>query len=226
MIKPAYGQPIDQVSLDKAIALMEQMMILLHPFMPFITEEIWHQLRERKEGADCIVSTWPKAGSFDKDFIEKVELAKAIVSGVRDVRNTNGIKQKDLLKVSAQNSDSTKDLLASTGLKAMIKKMAVLENLDSTAAAIDNSVSFLVKTDKFYVELNKEIDTEGECERLTKELLYHQGFVKGVEKKLSNERFVSGAPSHIVDLERKKLADGNAKITSTKEAMADLGCDF
>jgi valyl-tRNA synthetase len=224
MIKPAYQAPIDKETLERTIVLFEKMMILLHPYMPFVTEEIWHQLRARKEGEDCIISKWPEAGAFDGHFISEIELAKAIVSGVRDIRNNNGLKQKELLKVHGQVSDELAELLNSEGMKSMVMKMAFLESLDMTDEGIDNSVSFQVKTHKFFVELNQEINKEEECERLNKELEYFQGFVKTVEKKLGNESFVNRAPAHVVELERKKLADGNAKIKNIREALADLGC--
>ncbi|MCB0653626.1 MAG: valine--tRNA ligase [Saprospiraceae bacterium] len=222
MVKPEYQAPIDRATLERSIALFEKMMILLHPFMPFVTEEIWHQLRDRVEGDDCIVSKWPEAGMFDDHFIDEIELAKDIVSGVRDVRNNNGIKQKELLKVHGQASKELSELLDSDGMKSMVMKMAVLESLDMTEETIDNSVSFLVKTHKFFVELNQEINKEEEFERLTKELEYFQGFVQTVEKKLSNESFVGRAPENVVALERKKLADGMSKIKNIQAALADL----
>lgn len=224
MIKPAYGAPIDSATYQRSIDLFEKMMILLHPFMPFVTEEIWHQLRDRKEGEDCIISRWPAVGNYDEHFINEIELAKDIVSGVRDTRNNNGIKQKEPLKVHGQTSAELAELLESEGMKAMVMKMAFLESLDMTEDSIDNSVSFQVKTHKFFVELNQEINKEEECERLNKELEYFQGFVKTVEKKLGNDSFVNRAPAQVVELERKKLADGNAKIKNIREALADLGC--
>lgn len=223
MVKPEYQAPVDRATLERSITLFEKMMVLLHPFMPFVTEEIWHQLRDRQEGEDCIVSQWPQAGMFDDHFIDEIELAKDIVSGVRDVRNNNGIKQKELLKVHGQTSRELSELLESDGMKAMVMKMAILESLDMTEETINNSVSFLVKTHKFFVELKQEINKEEELERLTKELEYFQGFVQNVEKKLSNESFVGRAPENVVALERKKLADGISKIKNIQAALADLG---
>lgn len=224
MIKPPFGEAIDEKTQKEAIDIFEQLMVLLHPFMPFITEEIWDNLKERKAGDHCTKSTWPQPKDFDKDFINQVEMAKAIVSGVRDVRNNNGVKQKEPLKVFMQESASTQSILDSAGLKRMVEKMAFLENLQSTKDAIDNSISFLVKTDKFFVALKKEINIEEECARLAKDLAYYQGFVQSVEKKLSNERFVSNAPAAVVNMEKKKLADGLSKIKSLEEAKADIGC--
>ncbi len=224
MIKPPFGEAIDENTQQEAIEIFEQLMVILHPFMPFITEEIWHNLKERAEGESCMKTSWPKAGSFDKAYIQQVEMAKDIVSGVRDVRNNNGVKQKEPLKVFAQKSDSILAIVNNPGLKRMLEKMSYLESLQLTDEAIDNSISFLVKTDKFFVELKKEINVEEECARLNKDLIYYRGFVQSVEKKLNNERFVSNAPEAVVNNERKKLADGQSKIKSIEEALADIGC--
>ena len=223
MVKPPYGEAIDRQTQAEAIDIFEQLMVILHPFMPFVTEEIWDNLKDRKEGDRCMNSEWPTVDDFDESFINQVEMAKDIVSGVRDVRNNNGVKQKEPLKVFAQKSASTEAILNNPGLKRMVEKMAFLESIEPTDSAVDNSISFLVKTDKFFVELNKEINTEEECARLQKDLVYYQGFVQAVEKKLSNERFVSNAPEAVVNKERKKLSDGQSKIKSIEEALADLG---
>lgn len=224
MIKPDYGQPIDDDTLEATLDIFEELMTILHPFMPFVTEEIWHQLRDRLEGEDCVVSTYPKAQPFDENLIQKVEAAKEVVSNIRDTRNTKGIKMKEELKVYAQNNERAQALLAQPGLKAMITKMANLESLALTDEDIANSVSFLVGTEKFYVELQETIDTAAECEKLQKELEYYEGFLKGVQKKLGNERFVNNAPEAVVAKERQKLADGEAKIKSIRETMAQYGC--
>ena len=224
MIKPAYGDPIDQATYEQTLDLFDNMMIALHPFMPFITEEIWHHLRDRLEGEDCIVSSYPEAGDFDSDLINKVEQAKEIVASIRDVRNNKGIKMKDLLKVFVQDTPKARELFNTQGLKDMVIKMANLESLDFTNQDVDNSVSFLARTEKFYVELEHNIDVEAECARISKDLEYHRGFVNSVQKKLGNERFVNNAPAPVVERERKKLADGEAKIKSLEEALAQLGC--
>ena len=224
MIKPDYGAPISRHTYERAISIMERMMVLLHPFMPFVTEEIWHHLRERKDGDDCVISEYPKLQSYDQELINNVDAAKDIVSNIRDIRNTKGIKMKEELKLFAQDTDKAKKLLSINGLKEMVVKMANLESLELTSDEIANSVNFLSGTEKFYLEINQEIDTEAECARLKKELEYYEGFVKSCEKKLSNERFVNNAPEQVVANERKKLADGQSKIVTLKEAMAQYGC--
>jgi len=223
MIKPAYEAPIDRQTLAESISLFERMMTLLHPFMPFVTEEIWQQLRERAAGDDCVISKYPQAQAFDSTFIDKIELAKGIVSGIRDVRNNNGLKQKELLKVFAQDTPNNHALLAMDGVLPMVVKMASLEFLQISKAEISNGVAFLVGNEKFYVELEIAIDVEEERKRLQKELEYYQGFVKSVQNKLNNEKFVSGAPADVVNKERQKLADGEMKIKNLQEELSKLG---
>jgi valyl-tRNA synthetase len=224
MIKPDYGKPIDSDTLESTLDIYEQLMTVLHPFMPFITEEIWHNLRDRLEGEDCVVSEYPGTLVFDEKLVARVEAAKAVVSNIRDTRNSKGIKMKDELKVFVQESDRSKRLFEQEGLKAMIIKMGNLETLEFTSEDIDNSVSFLVGTEKYFVELQETIDTAAECEKLQKELEYYEGFLVGVQKKLGNERFVNNAPAAVVEKERQKLADGEEKIKRIKETMAQYGC--
>ncbi len=221
MIKPAYGEPIDRETFEKTISCFGELMTMLHPFMPFITEEIWHQLRDRQPGDDCIVSQYPAVESFDATIIQEVGLAQDVVSKVRDIRNQNGIKQKELIALFTSGGTST-SLLDRPGLKAMIMKMAYLSTVEPSSEEVAGSVSFLSGTQKFHLAINKSIDTEAERERIEKELEYQRGFVAMIEKKLSNDRFVKNAPTAVVDKERKKLADGQAKITNLKDSLAKL----
>lgn len=224
MIKPEYKQPIAKDVLEETTQIFEQLMTILHPFMPFVTEEIWHKLRDRAAGEDCVISTYPKPGTFDQEFINMVNPAMDLVSNIRDVRSKNGLKQKELLKVFAQAGEGENPILKKDGLKAMVLKMAYLEHLEVTTEDIENGVSFLSGTDKYFVELQIEVNVEEECERIKKELDYAKGFVASVNKKLSNERFVQNAPEAVVNKERQKLADGEAKIKSLEESLAKLGC--
>ena len=224
MIKPDYGQPIAKDVLEETTQIFGQLMTMLHPFMPFVTEEIWHNLKERSAGEDCVISTYPKAAAFDQAFIKEVNAAMDLISNIRDVRNKNGLKQKELLKVFAQAGEGENPILKKDGLKAMVLKMAYLESLEVTTEDIENGVSFLSGTDKYFVELQIEVNVEEECERIKKELDYAKGFVASVNKKLSNERFVQNAPEAVVNKERQKLADGEAKIKSLEESLTKLGC--
>ena len=222
MIKPTYGEPIDRTTLDQTTELFSQLMIALHPFMPFVTEEIWQQLADRLEGEDCVVSEYPKAAAFDKAFIDRIERVKEVITAIREVRSSKGLKAKEALNVFAQNTPKAQELLAEKGLKPMIVKMANLGELNFTEIDIPNSISFLAGTEKFYVEMEQTIDAEAERQRLNKDLEYYQRFVQSVQKKLGNEKFVGGAPANVVEIERKKLADGEAKIKSLEEALAQL----
>ncbi len=222
MIKPAYGEPIDRATLDHTIDVFSKLMTALHPFMPFVTEEIWQQLADRLEGEDCIISQYPQSEAFDKGFINRVEQAKELVTAIREVRNNKGLKAKEELSVFAQDTPKAQAMLAEKGLRAMVVKMANLSQLALTTTEAANSVSFLVDTEKFFVVLQQTINVEEERIRLLKDLEYYQGFIQSVQKKLSNENFVTGAPANVVEMERKKLSDGEEKIKSLKEALAQL----
>jgi len=224
MIKPEYGEPIDQATLEATIDLYERLMTLLHPFMPFVTEEIWQQLRERADGEDCVVSRWPGKSSFNEVLISEVQSAQNLVSGIREVRNSKGIKNQEKLRVFAEEHPATAAMMSEKGLTDLVIKMAGLEALEMANGEMANSVSFLSGTQKFYVELNEAIDTAAECEKVKKDLEYYEGFVQSVQKKLSNDKFVNGAPEAVVNKERQKLADGEAKVKSLREALEQLGC--
>ena len=226
MIKPAYGQPIDETTRNATIGLFEQMMTILHPFMPFVTEEIWHQLRQRKNGEDCTISAWPAAGQFDEGFLKHLDIARDVVSKLRDLRNKNGIKMSEALDVYVQLSESTKTLFEIEGLNDMVCKLGNLKSLSITAEDdIPNTLSFISDTGKYFVAVEQSIDTEAECARLKEDLAYQQGFVRQVLKKLENERFVSNAPEQVVANERKKLADGQERIKILEESIRQLGCE-
>ncbi|MEM8526816.1 MAG: valine--tRNA ligase [Bacteroidota bacterium] len=223
MVKPAYGEPIDRTTLKQTIEFYERLMTILHPFMPFVTEEIWHQLKARAKGEDCIISTYPKAQSFNKTIIEKVERAKEVTAKVREIRNTKGISPKEALSLYVQESPNSLALYELAGLKAMIEKMANLTGLYFTSMEeVESSIGFVSGTEKYFLEVQLMIDVEAEREKLQKELEHQRGFVKGVEKKLSNERFVNNAPAAVVDKERKKLADGQARIKILEESLENL----
>ncbi len=222
MIKPGYEQPIDRQTYEATLDMYSKIMVVLHPFMPFVTEEIWHQLRERTEGDDVCVQSYPKAGAFDQALIVKVESAKNIITNIRDIRNQNQVKPRDPLSVTVQDSDTARSLFAQEGFREMLMKMAVLESLELSAEEPANAKSFISGTDKFYVALNQTIDVEAERKKLKDELEYQRGFIRSIEGKLSNERFVSSAPAAVVENERKKLADGQARVQILEESLSKL----
>lgn len=222
MIKPGYEQPIDKATYEATLDIFSQIMVAMHPFMPFLTEEIWHQLRDRKDGDDCFKQLWPVGKSWDKSLISNVEQAKDIISKVRDLRNQNQLKPRDPLALFVQDSAGAQALVGQTGIRELIEKLAVLSEYTLTVTEPDNAKSFISGTDKFYVALNQEIDVEAERVKMEKELEYHRGFIRSIEAKLSNERFVAGAPAQVVENERKKLADGQARIAILEESLSKL----
>ncbi len=234
LIKPAYIKDADgnnqQLALSKtvydhAIDMYEKITTILHPFMPFVTEEIWHQLRDRKPGEDCIVSAYPKAKNFDAGLIQKVDSAIAVISKVRAYRSEKGIKSHLPLKLFIKNTKGAQELLEVQGLKEAIAKRAAIEEFTVTDSDdIPNTVSFVVGTEQFLLELPvTTIDTAAELEKAKKELARLEGMEKGLNKKLGNERFVNNAPPQVVALEQKKLADTQAKMEIAREVIRKLG---
>lgn len=222
-IKPGFEQPIDRATYDKTIAFYEKILTVLHPFMPFITEEVWHYIREKEEGNDCIISTYPTFTEADQDLLKLGEKAKKLVSRVRETRNSKNLKPKEPLKLFVQDSDKVHHFLHAEGIKDLVEKMAHLERFEATKEeAVDNSIAFLSSDEKYFLQLSIEIDVEAEREKLQKELEYQEGFVQNVMKKLSNERFVNNAPEAVVSNERKKLADGQDRIRILKESLENL----
>ena len=222
MVKPVYGEPIDRKTLDATIDLYEQLMTALHPFMPFITEEIWHQLKERKAGEDCIVSAWQTGREFDAELLKEVEFTQAVISNIRDIRGKNQLKQKEELTVFVQSSDAAKAFLANDNLMALLMRLGYLASIEVTENEPDSTVAFVTGAEKFFIKIEKEIDVEAERERLTGELERAKKFLIGVTKKLSNERFVNNAPDAVVAKEKQKLADGEARVKSLEESLEKL----
>ncbi len=216
-VKPRFNQPIDKITFDKTIDIFEKLMKMAHPFMPFITEEIWHQMREREDG-DCImVAAWPKAEKFDDLIIARTERAFEIVTQVRNIRQKKQISPKEPLEVFVRLDDINDYYPASK----LASKLANISSFDPVSEKVDNAVSFHVGTDEFYVPV-KEMDHEKEKEIIAGELEYLRGFLATVMKKLDNERFVQNAPEHVVSLERKKKEDVEKKIKSLEEKLAGL----
>jgi len=222
LIKPAYQQPIDKKTKEITIDYFEKMMTLLHPFMPFVTEEIWSLLRDRAKGDDCIVSQWPKGGDFDKDFLYNIDILKQLVGAIRDARNKNELKQKEPLQLLVKNTPAAQKFMKEEGMKAAIAKIAYLSDIDYTDSDEHEGASFIAGTEQYYLLFEKKVNVAEEREKLNKELSRLEGFVKGIEKKLSNQGFVNNAPAKVVDMERKKLSDNQAKIELIQESLEKL----
>lgn len=223
MIKPAYGEKLDNWSYVKTIEIFEKIMIVLHPFMPFLTEEIYQSLKERQDGDDCIVAGYPKQEGYDSDFIKVIDTLKELISNVREQRNTKGIPMREALKLSVLETEGSRELFAPKGRTEFIRQMAHLSEVNWVKDAPDSSVSFISGSEKYFLEIGSVIDVEKEREKVLEELNYARGFLKSVEKKLSNERFVAGAPEQVVLKERQKLEDGQKRVARLEETLKNLG---
>ena len=212
MIKPAYQQPIDRLTLDASIDFMEKLMKLLHPFMPFITEEIYHILREGRED-DIVVSSWPVADAPNMELIAAFEATKEIVSGVRNIRKEQNIASKVSLDFKIVSSDHDKSF------DDVLVKLGNLSAIEFVSEKPDNAFSFQYKANSYYVPFNEEIDVEAEIKKIEEELNYTKGFLRSVQGKLGNEKFVNGAPEQVVNNERRKEADALSKIQALEEKL-------
>ena len=222
-IKPAFGQPMDSLTYEATVSFFEKILTVLHPFMPFITEEVWHYIRERKEGEDCIVSSYPGYRPVDQEFLEHGLRLKKLVTKIREIRNSKGLKPKEPLQLFVQESDGISHFYHAKGIVSLLGKMAYLDRFEiSQTDDIDNAISFLSSDEKYFLVLRVAIDVEEERAKLEKELEYQQGFVSAVQKKLNNERFVNNAPEDVVNIERKKLADGLDRMRILTESIQKL----
>jgi len=217
MVKPAFQQPIDGTTYRAVLSLFERLMVLLHPFMPFITEELWQHIYERKSGQSIMNCSLPKAGKYDKKLLEQFETAKEIITNVRSVRQEKSIPNKNTVSLFVKGS-----IKLSEELESVISKLAGLDKVEYVTEKIDGAISFMVQTTEFFVPLAGLINVDEEIEKLNNELNYYQGFLASVLKKLGNEKFVNGAPEQVVAAERRKQADAEAKIKALLERISGL----
>ena len=217
VVKPAYQQPIDTKTYNRLIEMFEDNLKILNPFMPFITEEIWQLISERTPEEALIVSRLPEVKSINESLISEFDFAKEVVSGIRTIRKEKNIAFKDQIACSVINNEK-----ANTTFDEVIAKLGNLEAIEYTTEAIEGALTFRVKSNEYFVPMAGAINVEEEIKKLTEELNYTEGFLKSVQKKLSNERFVSGAPEQVVASERKKEADALAKIETLKASLASL----
>ena len=214
LVKPEYGKPIDKITHDKVIVLFENNLRLLHPFMPFLTEELWHFIRPRKENEALIVSSWPTSNTFDQEIIDSFEYAKEVIASIRNFRKDKNISIKEKVTVYITNS------IVKLPFEASIFKLGLLEGLYYENAP-DESLGGSFRVDKleFFIPTKVTEDPEAEKEKLIAELNYTKGFLASVEKKLSNRRFVENAPEQVIYIERKKAADANDKISMLEKSL-------
>ncbi len=217
MIKPAYQQPIDAKTLNTAIELLEDNLRILHPFMPFLTEEIWQLISPRTTEQALIISKWPKPKTINKDLIAEFDFAAEVISGLRNIRKQKNIANKDAIGFSIVNNETTKPTF-----DEVIVKMGNLSSFNYVSEAVEGALTYRVKSNEYFIPMEGSIDVEAEITKLTEELNYTEGFLKSVQKKLSNERFVNNAPEQVVASEKKKEADALAKIETIKASLVSL----
>ena len=218
MIKPAYGQPIDKKTYDATIQFFETLLKMLHPFMPFITEELWQHICDRKDGESIMRDKLEMAAmtADEERLAADIECVKQIVSGVRTVRNQKNIAPKEALTLQAVGTNKYE------AYGCVIRKMANLATIDTVTDKDAAAAAFMVGTDEFAVPLGDMIDIEAETAKLEAQLKHLEGFLAGIRKKLSNEKFVANAPEAVVAMERKKQSDSEEKIAAIKESLAAL----
>ena len=215
-IKPEFGKPIDEITYQKTVAFFERILKLLHPVMPFITKEIYHILKDRKD--DIIVADYPVSIKSNESHLKQGEMAKDIIVKIRDVRAKNNISPKETLSLFIAG-----DIKHFEKVNYLITKLGNISNFESTSADIENSVSFISDGQTFYIPFDKKIDVEQERSKLLEQINYQKGFLSSVEKKLSNQQFVSGAPAAVVESEKKKKSDAEEKIKMLEETLRKLG---
>ena len=217
MIKPAYQQPIDRVTFNKAIEMLEANLKLLHPFMPFLTEEIWQYIAERTPEQALIIAEYPKMTSFNEKLIADFDFTSEVIAGLRTIRKEKNIAMKDAIDLKVVNNEKV-----STYFDSIIMKLGNIVSLEYITEKIDGALTYRVKSNEYFIPVSGNIDIAAEIAKLTEELKYTQGFLRSVQGKLSNEKFVAGAPSTVLDIERKKEADALAKIATIEQSLSSL----
>ena len=218
MIKPAYGSPIDSATYQATTAILEKLLVVLHPFTPFLTEEIWQYLEPRKTGETIMYAQWPTVATVDETKLKHFNLVAALVTEVRNFRNEKGLSPKEAVKLYAKS-----ELELSAGFSAALMKMANVSEVVAPATPEGQAFGFVIGKLEFAIPMEGNIDIAAEIEKLQEELRYTEGFLNMVNKKLSNEKFVSGAPEKVVAIEKKKQQDAIEKIAAIKSQLAVLG---
>nr|WP_315031790.1 valine--tRNA ligase [uncultured Porphyromonas sp.] len=215
LIKPAYGTPIDRVTCDEALGFFDEVLRILHPFMPFITEELWQNLAERKEGESIMNAQQRPAEPYDEAFLTRFAAVQELITSIRSLRTSKNLSPREALTLEASESYPNE-------LDEVLIKMAGLSEIDRSGKRSEGAVSFVIGTDEFAVPMAAYINVEEELAKLRADLEYQQKFLAGVEKKLSNESFVSKAPEAVIALEQKKKADAESRIASIEQSIRQL----
>ena len=215
--KPAYQQPIDRKTYNGIIEALENNLRILHPFAPFATEEIWQTIAERTPEEALIINKWPKQQEVDLKIISDFEYASQVVSGIRTIRKSKNIAFKDAIELHVLSNETV-----SSDFDTIIAKLGNISDIAFAKAPLDGALSFRVKSNEYFIPLAGAIDVEAEIVKIEEELKYTKGFLQSVSKKLSNERFVNNAPEKVVEIEKQKMADAEAKITTLEKRLASL----
>jgi valyl-tRNA synthetase len=215
-VKPGFEQPIETIVYNKTVGFFEELMQLLHPFMPFISEEIYHLLRSQT--IDLCMVQYGVSNPLNEPILKQGELLKQVISSLRDARNKNQIKPKDIIQLHIQ----TENEAAYNGIENIIAKQVNAGTINFTAASVDNTIVVAIEKDKFYIESERQLDTTTLKADLLKDLAHQQGFLLAVSKKLSNEKFVQNAKPEVLELEQKKQADALARIKTIEESLAAM----
>ena len=216
MVKPAYGQPIDKVTYEKTLAFFETLLKLLHPFMPFITEELWQHIYDRQPGESIMTQTLVKDMPYNEALIAQFEAVKEVISGIRTIRLQKNIAQKEALALEVTGENPV------AGFGSVIAKLCNLSEIKQVETKSEGAAAFMVGTTEYAIPLGNLINVEEELKKLEADLKYQEGFLQSVMKKLSNEKFVSKAPANVIEMERKKQADAESIISSLRESIAAL----
>jgi valyl-tRNA synthetase len=217
IIKPEYQKPVDRKTYDATISIFDRLMRLIHPFMPFITEEIWQMLSEREKGESIMISRLPESKRSHKDILEHFEQVKVTIGGIRTVRKERNIPNREKIELHIpKRQESGNEFFP------VISKLGNISEIRFVDTKPEGAVSFMTGTREYYIPLGEKLDIEAELKKLGEELEYHRGFLESVMKKLGNERFMSNAPVNVAELERKKKSDAESKIRSIEERMNEL----
>ena len=217
LIKPGYEQPIDRITKEKTIEIFENILKLVHPFTPFIAEDLWHLIQPRKEGEDIIVAKWPMLGEVNATVLQDFKITADIIGNIRNVRKENNIANK--IKIDLRIATNS---IIPKSLDSLIVKMGNLQSLEYTDEKLGNAYSFIVKNVEFFIPFGDNVDIVAEKEKIVEELEYTKGFLNSVRKKLGNTNFVSNAPESVVASEKKKQADAEEKIKLLEQKLSSL----
>jgi len=217
MVKPEYGKPMDAKTYREIIVILEDNLKILHPFMPFVTEEIWQEVRTRTPEEALIIARWPEEKDFDETIIKEFSHAAEVITGVRKIRKDKNISFKNEIDLSVLDNEKI-----SRTFDGLISKMGNISNLEYVEGSVDGALSFRVRSNEYFIPIVGAIDVEAEKKKIQEELSYTEGFLKSVDKKLSNERFVNNAPEKVVAIEKAKKEDAEAKIEALKASLDSL----